>query len=90
MELSCDGLTIKILGSDNKLSFDRHISSVRQKFNKARGALNALSSNLSRESIVTINYSLAYSHIVESVIIWGGTWGGAPHNNMGRSIEYKD
>ena len=27
---------------DNKLSFDRHISSVCQKLNKARGAVNAL------------------------------------------------
>ena len=56
---------------DNKLSFDRHISSVCQKLNKARGVLNALSSNLSRESMVTIYYSLAYSQVVQSVIIWG-------------------
>ena len=39
---------------------------------KTRGALNALSSNLSSESMVTIYYSLAYSHVVQSVIIWGG------------------
>ena len=57
---------------DDKLSFDRHISSVCQKFNKARAALNSLSSNLSRESMVTIYYSLAYSHVVQSVKIWGG------------------
>ena len=57
---------------DNKLSFDRHISSVCQKLNKARGALNAISSNLSHESMVTIYYSIAYSHVVQSVIIWGG------------------
>ena len=55
---------------DNKLRFDRHISSVCQKLNKAIGALNALSSNLSPESMVTIYYSLAYSHVVQSVIIW--------------------
>ena len=62
---------------DNKLSFDCHISFMCQKLNKARGALNELSSNLSCESMVTIDYSLAYSHVVQ-------------FDTMGRSIEYKD
>ena len=65
---------VKYLGVtiDCKLTFELQVMSVCQKLNRTQGALRALSGRLPRESMLAIYYALAYSHIVQSIIIWGG------------------
>jgi hypothetical protein len=65
---------IKYLGVilDNKLSFSKQIDLVSQKLSKARGILYAVSSMLPISSLKMLYYSLAYSHVAQSVIVWGG------------------
>ena len=57
---------------DDKLSFLPHVTYVCNKLSKALGIIYALSKFLPRHALLNIYFSLAYSHIVQSVLIWGG------------------
>ena len=66
-------LEIKYLGIilDNKLSFNSHIDFICKKLSKAQGILYASSKLLCRNSLCTIYFTLCYSILIQSFIIWG-------------------
>jgi hypothetical protein len=65
---------IKYLGVilDEKLTFSPQILSVRKKLSKVQGIIYAVSKLLTRDALVTLYHSLAYSQLIQSIIIWGG------------------
>ena len=63
------GLTI-----DDRLKWSYHTKDLSKKLSKLNGVLYLYRKKLSNESLRTIYYSLAYSHITYCVPIWGGTW----------------
>ena len=71
---------IKYLGIvfDDKLSFKLHIADVSCGLNRIRGVTYSVSSFLNRESLMTLYYTLVYSHLNLPIVIWGG----ASENNI--------
>ena len=65
---------IKYLGIvlDNKLSFKKHIEHVVLKLKRVNGIIRAVSGILPTTTLKTLYYSLAYSHIILSIVVWGG------------------
>ena len=55
---------------DNKLSFKLHIADVSRRLSKIRGVKYSVFGFLNRESLMTLHYSLVYSHINQSIVIW--------------------
>ena len=66
----------KLLGLiiDDRLKWSEHTTALSKKLSKLNGVLYLCRKKLSNESLRTIYYSLAYSHISYCIPIWGGTW----------------
>ena len=62
---------IKYLGIilDNKLPFKLHIADVSRRMSRIPGVIYSVSSFLNRESLLTLYYSLVYSHLNQSIVI---------------------
>ena len=67
---------IKYLGIiiDNKLTFKPHVDYVLGKLSAVQGITYALKKTLPSTCLKIIYYSLAYSYIIQSLIVWGGTY----------------
>ena len=65
---------VKFLGTqiDPQLSFSNHIDHVCAKLNSAYFALLSLKSCLDEDGLLSVYYSLAYSHMTYNVVSWGG------------------
>ena len=57
---------------DDKLSFKLHIVDICRRLSRIRGVIYSVSCFLNRESLMTLYYSLVYSHINQSIDILGG------------------
>lgn len=66
--------TFKYLGItlDRKLSFKEHISITCNKLARVRGVIYSLSGLLPLHTLRNVYYSLAYPHVIQSIVIWGG------------------
>lgn len=70
--------TVRFLGVllDKQLNWEAHIDSVCAKLNSAFYAICQLKDKMSVKSLLSMYYSLAYSHINYNIITWGtaATW----------------
>ena len=57
---------------DNKLRFKKHIEMVTNKLSIIQGITHSLKKQLPVDCLRTIFFSLAFPHIIQSIIIWGG------------------
>ena len=57
---------------DNKLNFILQTREVHKKLSKMQGVIYSLSSLLPKKTLLTIYYSLVYSVLSQSIVIWGG------------------
>jgi hypothetical protein len=81
--LSINGKTInevehtKFLGVtiDSKLTWDKHISILKSKISRGIGILYKARCSLSISSLVTLYYSLIYSHFTYCIEVWGSATG---------------
>jgi hypothetical protein len=76
--------SIKYLGViiDDSLKFSLHITSVCSGLSKVLGIMYSVSKFVPRRTLVTLYYSLAYSKLIQSIIIWGGA-----SNNVIRPLK---
>ena len=67
---------IKYLGItiDNKLRFNKQTSDLRITLSRVQGVIYSLRKFLPTRCLLMIYYSLAYSRVTQSIIIWGGTF----------------
>lgn len=63
----------KFLGTriDCRLKWDGHIDFVCAKLNSAYYAIFQMKSSLNKEGLLSIYYSLAYSHMANNIVSWG-------------------
>ena len=66
----------KLLGLiiDDQLKWSDHTRALSNKLSQLSGVLYLCRNKLSNQSLRTIYFSLAYSHIAYCIAIWGGTW----------------
>lgn len=71
----CSTNKTKFLGIhvDQHLQWKAQIESVVDKLNRARFAISRLRSSIPMESLLSIYYSLVYSHLSYNVILWGNS-----------------
>jgi len=64
---------VKYLGIvlDNKLTCSSHIAQVKKQISKACGALSRLRHYLPINSLITVYYSLVFSHLQYGISSWG-------------------
>jgi len=64
---------VKYLGVvlDNKLSWSSHMAQVKKQISKACGALSRLGHYLPINSLITVYYSLVFSHLQYAISTWG-------------------
>ena len=82
MELTMTNKTItptkcvKFLGVliDEKLNWDEHIKTVKQKINRSFFAINRAKHFLKRKNLVTSYYSLVYPYLTYGITLWGATY----------------
>ena len=82
MELTMTNKTItptkcvKFLGVliDEKLKWDEHIKTVKQKINRSFFAINRAKHFLKRTNLVTLYFSLAYPYLTYGITLWGATY----------------
>ena len=65
---------IKYLGVviDNKLCFNFHLNSVKDKISRSNGIIYRLKSSLPSSLLLNLYNSLLYPHLVQNIIVWGG------------------
>ena len=70
------GSHTKLLGLliDERLKWDQHVLSISKKISKLCGIMYLVRKKLNDQSLITIYYSLIYSHVTYCISIWGGTW----------------
>ena len=82
MELTMTNKTItptkcvKLIGVliDEKLKWDEHIKTVKQKINISFFAINRAKHFLKRKNLVTLYYSLVYPYLTYGITLWGATY----------------
>jgi len=68
--------SFKLLGLiiDNKLKFKGHIDKIVITISRNIGIINRIKFNLTRTTLLTLYYSLIFSHIYYCNILWGSTF----------------
>ena len=56
---------------DSLLSWQQHISNVKGKVARALGIICKAKKNLSKESLITLYYSIIYPYLIYCVEVWG-------------------
>jgi len=56
---------------NNKLNFGRHIDEICRKLSRACGIIHSVSRILSTKTLRTLYHALFYSHLTQSIILWG-------------------
>ena len=59
---------------DERLKWDEHIKTVKQKINRSFFAINRAKHFLKRKNIVTLYYSLVYPYLTYGITLWGATY----------------
>ena len=77
---------VKYLGVhiDSNLSWNRHIQQIESKLSAASGALYQLHKYVSKKALLSIYYSLAYSHLQYTIVCWGSA-----NNSLIKSLQVK-
>jgi hypothetical protein len=68
--------SVKFLGvfMDDKLKWDVHIHSVKQKLNKAFFAINKAKTILPRKHLISLYYTLVYPYLTYGITLWGASF----------------
>ena len=77
---------VKYLGvhMDSNLSWNRHIQQIESKLSAAFIALYQLHKYVPKKALLSIYYSLAYSHLQYAIICWG-----TANNSLIKSLQVK-
>ena len=77
---------VKCLGVhiDSNLSWNRHIQQIESKLSAASGALYQLHKYVPKKALLSIYYSLAYSHLQYAIVFWGSA-----NNSLIKSLQVK-
>ena len=77
---------VKYLGVhiDSNRSWNRHIQQIESKLSAASGALYQLHKYVLKKALLSIYYSLAYSHLHYAIIFWGSA-----NNSLIKSLQVK-
>ena len=65
---------------DEKLKWDKHVQHISNKISKLCGLIYLMRKSLNLDAMKCIYYSLAYSHIIYCISVWGGCY--ARHANQ--------
>ena len=57
---------------DDKLSFKLHTGDACRRFRKIRGVIYSVLGFINKKFLSTLYYSFVYSHLNQSIVIWGG------------------
>ena len=56
---------------DSRLTFQQHISSIKQKVSRTIGIMYTLGRIVNRKLLISINYSLIYHFLIYAIPVWG-------------------
>ena len=57
---------------DDKLLFSQQITKICNSLSKVHGIMYSVAKFLTRDARLTLYYSIAYSQLIQSIVIWGG------------------